>query len=80
MTNSSQDAPTQRPNPLLILIGINTGIKLQNAGKFKKALRCFIYALETEYLVTGDISILFRLMLCFTETSGKCDRSLYFSL
>ncbi|VXD24403.1 conserved hypothetical protein [Planktothrix serta PCC 8927] len=62
MTNSSQDAPTQQPNPLLILIGINIGIKLQNAGKFKKALRCFIYALEAD---SNRVDVWYRIGNCW---------------
>ncbi|CAD5941797.1 CHAT domain-containing tetratricopeptide repeat protein [Planktothrix agardhii] len=62
MTDSSQDAPTQQPNPLLILIGINIGIKLQNAGKFKKALRCFIYALEAD---SSRVDIWYRIGNCW---------------
>jgi tetratricopeptide (TPR) repeat protein len=62
MTNSSQDTPTQPPNPLLILIGINIGIKLQNSGKFKKALRCFIYVLEAD---SSRVDIWYRVGNCW---------------
>ncbi|MGL6137667.1 MAG: tetratricopeptide repeat protein, partial [Planktothrix sp.] len=62
MTDDSQDTPTQQPNPLLILIGINIGIKLQNAGKFKKALRCFIYALEAD---SSRVDVWYRVGNCW---------------
>ncbi|HEY9864384.1 MAG TPA: tetratricopeptide repeat protein, partial [Candidatus Obscuribacterales bacterium] len=62
MTDGSQDTPTQQPNPLLIRIGINTGIKLQNAGKFKRALRCFIYALEAN---SNRVDVWYRIGNCW---------------
>ena len=62
MTDGSQDTPTQQPNPLLILIGINIGIKLQNAGNFKKALRCFIYVLEAD---SNQVNIWYRIGNCW---------------
>ena len=46
MTDDSQDLPTQRSICWKIQHWLKTGIKLQGSGNFKKALCCFVNALE----------------------------------
>ncbi|HBW57420.1 MAG TPA: hypothetical protein DEF27_06285, partial [Oscillatoriales bacterium UBA8482] len=62
MTDDSQDLPTKRSICWKIQHWLKTGIKLQGSGNFKKALCCFVNALE---LNPGRVDVWYRIGNCW---------------
>lgn len=62
MTGDSQAAATQPANSFVVQQWIGRGIELQNAGKFRDALSCFVRALE---LNPDQMDVWYKVGVCW---------------